>query len=802
MKDLLEKIKQNFEFFEKKQGRPSKETIKKRKTFYITLVLIFVLILVGITSFTLSKINKNKLKGETLSSSETNFTFSEDRFDNNEKYYNYYIVGPSNISNYQIIIYFKNSSGSYNKREIIEVGEENKKVNFSLFSKNDETTQYKVAIRASGNANNWKPRGWKVDASNDNIAYAEFIVDSNSSHVYCINDVVSGGTVNTFVKSNLSLIKRIINMIYRIFGQKEPYDDIKESKQVSIVNKTPSEEINTVSEAKIYTTTFKLRNDYDAYAFYKIVKYNSLSMNPSNMVDKGTCTAFKGSSVTANASFTLDSLNKEAVGVLKVFLSKELCEAEMGDYTASFESNITKYKYNGSSQIVTTTTKKTTTTTKKTTTTTTKATIVPKMILSKIIFNDAELGNSTANKTINGKSYAVHEIKNVGTVNLVYNSTTGVSGTYYRRLNIYNSFDGTTPYYSSTCREYNEFNGVAKDDFTLNNSGNKNIKTEFAIYTDSSCKNLYNGGKSNTYDYFLYSGSTTTTNNITITLSDKSGLKSNNNIVTVSSTGDYSVKAVVTQTNNATLYYRWDTYTGVNADNHSYSDTLSHGNYSYCSSFTDNSITFDSLERLEYDYENTPRSGKFSLYSSQSDCENSKNAVKSAIIGYKVENVATTSANTGTNTGNYKTVKYDFNEIKTKFGAQAPSECYKAAMTYAAWIAQGINRSDIMRHSTDYSRSEWGSNSYDSGGTTKDVYKLIINRINAGKPIVVHGSCRSGYYWSHWVTVVGYKNGVTADNATASDFLVIDPVEPKIKTLQEALPGGLGGSAYFERIWW
>ena len=418
-------------------------------------------------------------------------------------------------------------------------------------------------------------------------------------------------------------------------------------------------------------------------------------------------------------------------------------------------------------------------------------------------------------------------------------------------------------------------------------------------------------------------------NIVTITLTDKSGLKSKDNIVYVNDTGDYSVIAKVTQSENANLYYRWDTYTGANANTHSYTDTLSHGNYAYCSSFKEKEITFNSLERLEYNDKNTPRSGKFSLYKNETDCKNGKNSVKSAVIGYQIGSPSTTtkngitikledkggksknsnnivtvsstgsyyvkatitkndnktlyyrwdtfngldaktwtysssddrciafssksislnnlesldfydennprsgrlsvydnkstcdkdSKNTGksalasavisyaysyesTNDASYKTVKYDFKQIKTKFGKQAPSECYKAAMTYAAWIAQGIDRSDIMRHSTDYSRSEWGSNSYRSGGSTKDVYALIIDRINAGKPVVIHGSCKDDYYWSHWVTVVGYKTGITANNANASDFLVIDPIEPKEKTLYDALPGGLGGDAGFERIWW
>lgn len=93
MKKLFEKIKQNFEFFEKKQGRPSKETLRKRRTFYITLVLLFILVLVGITSLTLSKINKNKLKGE-VATTTNNFNFSEDYYDNKTGDYNYYVVAP------------------------------------------------------------------------------------------------------------------------------------------------------------------------------------------------------------------------------------------------------------------------------------------------------------------------------------------------------------------------------------------------------------------------------------------------------------------------------------------------------------------------------------------------------------------------------------------------------------------------------------------------------------------------------------------------------------------------------------
>lgn len=522
-------------------------------------------------------------------------------------------------------------------------------------------------------------------------------------------------------------------------------------------------------------------------------------------------------------------------------------------------------------------------------------------------------------------------------INAKADDNSNVDSKLYYKWFIYNNLNAKGLSWKDTCRVTSGLKTVNKnlEAITINESNeySKRSGKLKVYYSKEDCESDTDGSaKAIKSSVINYKYSPKKKNIVTISLTDKSGLKSNNNVVYVNGTGDYSVIAKVTQSENANLYYRWDTYTGVNANNHSYTDKLSHGNYTYCSSFKDKEITFNSLERLEYDDKNTPRSGKFSLYKNETDCKNGKNSVKSAVIGYQIGSPSTTtksgsngitikledkggktknsnnvvivsstgsyyvkatitkndekklyyrwdtfngldaktwaysnsddrcivfsskstslnnlesldfydknnprsgrlsvyadksacskdSKNTGksalasavigydyssksTNNGEYKTVKYDFKQIKNKFGKQAPSECYKAAMTYAAWIAQGIDRSDIMRHSTDYSRSEWGSNNYRSGGSTKDVYALIIKNINEGKPVVVHGSCKEDYYWSHWVTVVGYKSGVTANNAKASDFLVIDPIEPLEKNLYEALPGGLGGYADFERIWW
>ena len=424
---------------------------------------------------------------------------------------------------------------------------------------------------------------------------------------------------------------------------------------------------------------------------------------------------------------------------------------------------------------------------------------------------------------------------------------------------------------------------------------------------------------------------TTSGNNISIVLKDRSGLKSSNNIVNVNKTGNYHVEATVTQTNKTRLYYRWDTYKGVNANTHSYTDTLSHGNYAYCSSFTDKSKTFTSLETLEFTNKNTPRSGKFSLYNSESDCRNNKNVVKSAVIGYQIGSQTTTTksgsngvtikledkdgkstdssnvvrvSNTGTyyvkatvtqtggktlyyrwdtfnglnnntwrysnvnnrciefnsnskvvdnleslefydkntprsgrfsvytnkntcvndsynsgkgsvatatiayaysalstNKTNLKTVSYNYDEIGNKFGAQASSACYSAALTYGAWIALGYNRKDIMNVTPGPGYSSWKAIGGE-GNNTLDVYKTIIKHIDKGSPVVVHGNCESDGYWEHWVTVVGYTEGKKIEKMKASDFLVLDPNGYREISLAEALPGGLGWSGVYDYAYW
>lgn len=211
-------------------------------------------------------------------------------------------------------------------------------------------------------------------------------------------------------------------------------------------------------------------------------------------------------------------------------------------------------------------------------------------------------------------------------INAKADDNSNVDSKLYYKWFIYNNLNAKGLSWKDTCRVTSGLKTVNKnlEAITVNESNeySKRSGKLKVYYSKEDCESDTDGSaKAIKSSVINYKYSPKKKNIVTISLTDKSGLKSNNNVVYVNGTGDYSVIAKVTQSENANLYYRWDTYTGVNANNHSYTDKLSHGNYTYCSSFKDKEITFNSLERLEYDDKNTPRSGKFSLYKNETDCK-------------------------------------------------------------------------------------------------------------------------------------------------------------------------------------
>lgn len=135
----------------------------------------------------------------------------------------------------------------------------------------------------------------------------------------------------------------------------------------------------------------------------------------------------------------------------------------------------------------------------------------------------------------------------------------------------------------------------------------------------------------------------------------------------------------------------------------------------------------------------------------------------------------------------FKKVKYDINEIKSKYGEQAPASCYSTALTYGAWMAIKYDRADLKHETPGPSGSNWKA-TYLVGNSDLDVYKKIVEQIDLGKPVVVHGARDSANpNLQHWVTVIGYKNGVSADKLTLSDVLILDPWGCEEKKLSDSL---------------
>ena len=123
-------------------------------------------------------------------------------------------------------------------------------------------------------------------------------------------------------------------------------------------------------------------------------------------------------------------------------------------------------------------------------------------------------------------------------------------------------------------------------------------------------------------------------------------------------------------------------------------------------------------------------------------------------------------------------------------------------MTYGAWIALKYDRKDIAYKTPGPSGSEWKA-TYEVGNSDRDVFKKIVEQIDKGKPIVVHGGRdKNNSSLEHWVTVVGYKNGVSADKLTLSDVWIIDPWDCAEKPLSDSLVSFTTSDAHHQMEYW
>lgn len=500
MKEIFEKFKSKFDFFERKPGRPTNETLKKRKIFYGCIIGGIAVITLSTVVLITNNINTKKLKGETTSASGR---FSLSTFSEVDEYY-YNLAAPSDY-NWKYCINSKDSSnGSYGGANCVENNGKNELL--VKLEKTSKITYYMISLfvyDANGtpnkSINNWKPEGWKVNTTS-NYAYSEFIIDPALGNVnISLDEEMHNGKTTVNRTSNLSLFKRFINWICNLIGIQKPY------KTEETINKELK--IVSVSEGGTkgkgtYSAEFKLKNTYDNSAYYRIIKYNSLDKNPNN-IDNGSCVSFKGDSVTAKTTLNLDGNNDGAVAILKVFTSEQNCKAELGNYVdPHLKSNEVTYKY------------------KNATTTTTKV-VSPEITLEKLgglSLNKEKIdGVETYTTDKTGKVYLTYNAKNVNTTN-----------TYYRKLVIYDAFDGGTPINGQNCRPYNFNSYTANDDFDLDSKQSR-IRTEFGIYTDDKCT-IQAQDTSILTHYFAYKGTTTTTTKTTTKSTQSSNLCDDNTI--------------------------------------------------------------------------------------------------------------------------------------------------------------------------------------------------------------------------------------------------------------------------------
>lgn len=371
---------------------------------------------------------------------------------------------------------------------------------------------------------------------------------------------------------------------------------------------------------------------------------------------------------------------------------------------------------------------------------------------------------------------------------------------YYRWFT-YKGLNAKSNYWSDICRVATGKEYVKNDIeyLTVNNEGILSMRSgKIKLYlTKKSCENDKDGKNSNkvitsdviNYKYFNESATTKKKNIVEINLKDKSGLESNNNIVTVSKTGDYYVEAVVKQSENANLYYRWDTFNGVSANKHVYVDTSSHGNYSFCSSFRDKKIIFSSLESLEFTDKNNPRSGKFSIYKSKNDCINNKNSVKSAVIGYKFKNSDQENSQDYKILKNYKKGNATLSNITNKIGQQTINASYDYALAYGVFIIKDGNGefNNLKCDNHYYPAGDYGGSAYGANGSGQydnsvkgynQMYKKIKSTIDSNLPIIIRvNNARAGGSGTHFVTIIGYKSNASIKNWNdfKSSVWVLDP---------------------------
>lgn len=259
----------------------------------------------------------------------------------------------------------------------------------------------------------------------------------------------------------------------------------------------------------------------------------------------------------------------------------------------------------------------------------------------------------------------------------------------------------------------------------------------------------------------------------TVTLKPVTGKANSKGVVSVAKPGiEYRTIVTINNPSKVEVWYRWVKY-----KNHNMTDPESFE----CKKVTSTKVVTRGL----YVKENVPqRTGYVRVYTSENACKNDSklsktNATSGSVRTLNYISEATIKyelAKTYNAGSNWMRLRFNYDDLKSKIGKQAPGVCFNYALSYGTYVKNG--NGTYTRPLTNYEGNYGAKSSYAS--SYYKMYTAIKAKINAGIPVSIHvGNSASSH---HWVLVTGYKNGVLSSKIKNGSDLrkylyVLDPYD-------------------------
>lgn len=258
----------------------------------------------------------------------------------------------------------------------------------------------------------------------------------------------------------------------------------------------------------------------------------------------------------------------------------------------------------------------------------------------------------------------------------------------------------------------------------------------------------------------------------TIEIKPNSGRANSNGVVTVSSLKQYYSTVKIKNPSKVRLYYRWIKYNNLDMTSPSVSSCA----------YTD--LSSKTLIKGLYVKSDVPnRMGYLRVYTSKKACQNDSKITKVTTSGnvetrpYLVAESIKYQLAKVYNAGNsWVRLRFDYNDLKSKIGKQAPGICFNYALSYGTYIK---NDNGTYTKPLTNSESNYGATSY-YASSYYDMYTKIKSKIDKGIPVSIHVGNKDSKH--HWVLVTGYQKGISKsrikDGPSLRKYLyVLDPYD-------------------------